>query len=177
MREPGGGPERVSAVTPGTGDLDEFYVAVYPRLVGLVTAMAGGSEDAEAIVQDAFVALIPRWSRIARYDDPEAWVRQVAVRTLVSRHRHSRVAARFLPRLLEPAEAAAPTGDRIDVQAALDRLSVEHRAVLVLHHGLAMPVERVAELLGVPVGTVKSRLSRARTEFAQHYTRGVLAHD
>lgn len=162
---------------PAAQDLDAFYAAAYPRLVGLVTALAGGTEDAEAVVQDAFVQLLPRWSRISRYDDPEAWVRQVAVRRLVSRHRRSAVARRALPRLLGAGETAGPSPDRVDVRAALSRLPFDHRAVLVLHHSLSMPVEQVAALLGVPVGTVKSRLSRARAAFATHYETGVPARD
>jgi RNA polymerase sigma-70 factor (ECF subfamily) len=45
-------------------------------------------------------------------------------------------------------------------------LSLQHRQVLVLHHGLGLPVEEVARELGVPPGTVKSRLSRARAAAA-----------
>jgi len=158
------------------GGLDDFYGAVYPRLVGLLSAMAGG-EDAEAAAQDAFVALIPRWGRVSRYDDPEAWVRQVAVRRLLSRHRRARVALKALPLLGGDAVRRGPDSDRLDVQAALSRLPVEHRAVLVLHHALQMPVEQVAQVLGVPTGTVKSRLSRARAGFAQHYGQEAHAHD
>jgi RNA polymerase sigma-70 factor (ECF subfamily) len=131
--------------------------------------MAGGAEDAESAAQDAFVALIPRWSRVSRYDDPEAWVRQVAVRKLVSRQRRAAVATRALLRLLgsQEAPAPAPAPDRLDVESALRRLPVDHRVALVLHHALQMPVEQVARVVGVPAGTVKSRLSRARAAFAQ----------
>lgn len=149
--------------------LEQFYAATYPRLVGLLTAIAARAEDAEAVVQDAFVALVPRWSRIARYDDPESWVRQVAVRQLVSRHRRRRVALRAMPRLADRPDLDGPTGERLDVQAALAALPVDHRAVLLLHHALGLPVQSVAEHLGVPVGTVKSRLSRARAGFVTAY--------
>ena len=113
--------------------------------------------------------LLPRWSRISSYDDPEAWVRQVAVRRLVSRHRRATVARRALPRLSERTSTDGPTPDRVDVQAALAGLPMDQRAVLVLHHALTMPVDQVATLLGVPVGTVKSRLSRGRAAFAAQY--------
>ena len=154
-------------------ELDEFYAAAYPRLVGLLTAMAGGAEDAESAAQDAFVALIPRWSRISRYDDPEAWVRQVAVRKLVSRQRRTAVAAKALPRLVGEQVAPPPAPERLDVEAALRRLPIEQRAVLVLHHALQLPVEEVAVVVGTPVGTVKSRLSRARKAFAADYAEEV----
>ena len=65
--------------------------------------------------------------------------------------------------------ARPATGDRVDVAAALRALPLPMRAMLVLHHGLGLPVEQVADQLGVPVGTVKSRLSRARAAFAGSY--------
>lgn len=150
-------------------DLAEFYAAAYPRVLRVVAAMADGVEDAEACVQDAFVQLLPRWQGVQRYDDPEAWVRQVAVRRLISSSRRRRVADRLRPRLLQADVAPEPHGDRLDVDEVLRRLTPQARAVLVLHHGLGMPLPEVADVLGVPVGTVKSRLHRARAAFAAHY--------
>ena len=168
--EPRRGAPRVTPVTAGPDDLAEFYQAAYPRVLRVVTAMADGVEDAEACVQDAFVQLLPRWQRVRRYDDPEAWVRQVAVRRLVSSHRRRQVAARLRPRLAQRDDVVPePHGDRLDVDGVLRRLTPEARAVLVLHHGLGMPLPEVAALLGVPVGTVKSRLHRARAAFTSHY--------
>ncbi|MCZ3390079.1 MAG: hypothetical protein LH645_13430 [Actinomycetia bacterium] len=64
----------------------------------------------------------------------------------------------------EPFEDASPlSSDSVAVAGALRSLSISHRAVLVLHHALDLSVEAVATELGIPVGTVKSRLARART--------------
>lgn len=167
--EPQRGAPRVTAVKAAPDDLAQFYEAAYPRVLRVVAAMADGVEDAEACVQDAFVQLLPRWQRVRRYDDPEAWVRQVAVRRLVSSHRRRQVAARLRPRLAQPEVVPEPHGDRLDVDGVLRRLTPEARAVLVLHHGMGMPLPEVAEVLGVPVGTVKSRLHRARAAFTSHY--------
>jgi RNA polymerase sigma-70 factor (sigma-E family) len=167
--EPDRGARRVTAVPAVPDDVAEFYRTAYPRLLRVVGSVAGGVEDAESCVQDAFVQLLPRWDRVRRYDDPEAWVRQVAVRRVLSRHRRRQVAARLLPRLAQPDVVPGPHGDRLDVAGALRRLSPEARAVLVLHHGLGMPLPEVAAALGVPVGTVKSRLHRARAAFAAQY--------
>jgi DNA-directed RNA polymerase specialized sigma24 family protein len=54
------------------------------------------------------------------------------------------------------------TAESLDVARALGSLSMPHRAVVLLHHGLDLPVEVVAQELKIPVGTVKSRLARAR---------------
>jgi RNA polymerase sigma-70 factor (ECF subfamily) len=65
-----------------------------------------------------------------------------------------------------PDDAAAPNDlqvvvDRDQLERGFRRLSIEHRAVVVLHHYLDMPLEDVAETLGVPAGTVRSRLHHA----------------
>jgi RNA polymerase sigma-70 factor (ECF subfamily) len=151
---------------PGTGDADvvALYTRAYPRLVGVLTLVGGSRPDAEEIAQEAFARLLVHWGRVSAYEDPEGWVRTVAVRMLVSRRRRQRVASLGLARLAqEPAASGGdPPEDRLDVLVALGRLAPPQRAVVVLHHLLDLPVERVAADLGVPVGTVKSRLARAR---------------
>ena len=169
--EPIAGSARVTGVKAPADDLAEFYQAAYPRVLRVVAAMADGVEDAESCVQDAFVQLLPRWERVRRYDDPEAWVRQVAVRKLISGHRRRQVAARMRPRFAPADVVPGPDSDRVDVQGALRRLTPDARAVLVLHHGLGLPLPQVADVLGVPVGTVKSRLHRARSAFLSQYSK------
>jgi RNA polymerase sigma factor (sigma-70 family) len=71
----------------------------------------------------------------------------------------------------EPADPAVEHGrfgrfvgtviDRDELERGFRRLSIEHRAVVVLHHYLDMPIDQVAETLGVPPGTVRSRLHYA----------------
>jgi RNA polymerase sigma-70 factor (ECF subfamily) len=99
------------------------------------------------------------------YDDPEAWVRQVAVSRLLNRQRHLRGRERILS-ALRPAPATEPSGDRVDLEAALRTLPAPQRAVVVLHHVFDLPVDAIARELGVPTGTVKSRLSRGRAALA-----------
>ncbi|MDX6218948.1 MAG: hypothetical protein QOJ48_629 [Frankiales bacterium] len=148
---------------PGLPDL---YAATSARLVGLLTAMGGSAEEAEDVCQEAWSRLVPRWDRVRRYDDPEAWVRSVAVRLLISRARRRAVARKFLPVLADRSVVPGPAGTSVDLAAALAVLPLEQRAVVVLHHALDLPVEEVARLLGVPLGTVKSRLSRGRAALA-----------
>jgi RNA polymerase sigma-70 factor (sigma-E family) len=152
-----------------------FYAAVSGRLAGALTVMAGGRAEAEDAVQDAFAALLPRWDRVRAYDDPEAWVRQVAVRRLLNRQRHLKRRERIL-RSLRTAPAAEPSGDRLDLEAALRALPDAQRAVVVLHHVFDLPVEAIARELGVPTGTVKSRLSRARAALAADLRMGAEHH-
>lgn len=143
-------------------DFAAFYAATCPRLVAVLMRVAGSREDAEELVQEAFVRLVPRWEAVRRYDDPEAWVRSVAFRLTTSRWRRTRTAATAVLRLGPPGHVSAPGEAAVTVDRLLAGLSVAHRQVLVLHHGLGLPVEDVARELSLPVGTVKSRLSRAR---------------
>jgi RNA polymerase sigma-70 factor, ECF subfamily len=150
----------------GAGDL---YAVSYPRLVRLLTLAAGSRTEAEDVVQEAFVRLVPRWSKISRYDDPEAWVRKVAFRLLSNRSRRARTAVSALSRshcAAAAAPAVSPSPDPVDVNRALTTLPIQQRQVIVLHYLLDLSVEQVATELGVPPGTVKSRLSRARTALA-----------
>jgi RNA polymerase sigma-70 factor (ECF subfamily) len=173
--EPGAAPARGTAVT-ATADpavtagrpasVAELYEGAYARLVGVLTLACGSRGEAEEVVQDAFVRLIPRWGSVSRYEDPEAWVRGVAFRLARSRWRRRVVAARTLPRLGAPSPVEPPTGDAVDAHRVLAALPHKHREVLVLHHALGLPVEQVAADLGLPVGTVKSRLARARAAAA-----------
>jgi RNA polymerase sigma-70 factor (ECF subfamily) len=99
-------------------------------------------------------------------DDPAAWVRTVAWRLAVSQFRRRAVASRLLPRLHagpgDAVDATLGSDVALDVVAALRALSPEHRRVLVLHEMVGLSVREVAAETGVPDGTVKSRLSRAR---------------
>jgi RNA polymerase sigma-70 factor, ECF subfamily len=152
-----------------TDEVAALYARASPALVGLLTAIGGTRADAEEVAQDAFVRLLEHWSKVRDYTDPEAWLRTVAVRMLVSRHRRRQVAARGLAVLGRRAATVPPAidpGADVVLAEALANLPVDQRAVLVLHHLHDLSVAQVAELLHVPTGTVKSRLSRARAAIA-----------
>jgi RNA polymerase sigma-70 factor, ECF subfamily len=152
-----------------TDEVAALYARAFPSLVGLLTAIGGNRADAEEVAQEAFVRLLEHWGKVRDYADPEAWLRTVAVRVLVSRQRRRQVAARGLAVLGRRATTALPAagpGHDVELEEALAGLPVDQRAVLVLHHLHDLSVAEVAELLHVPAGTVKSRLSRARAALA-----------
>ncbi len=143
----------------------ELYQACYPRLVSVVAAIGGDRHEAEEAVQDAFVRLLGRWSAVSRYDDPEAWLRKVALGFLSNRRRKMRNGVRALIRSGLAADLPGPTGERIDLDRAVAELPQQQRAVIVLQR-LGLDLREIARELDVPVGTVKSRLSRARRTLA-----------
>ena len=162
--EPGASFVCVRGVDGDGGDVRALYAASYGRLVGILAVAAGDRDEAEEVVQEAFVRLLPRWSKISRYDDPEAWVRHVAFRLLANRERRRRLSHRLAAKV--PESTSAATSESLDVIRALASLPFDQRQVVVLHHLLDLPINRVATELGVPVGTVKSRLARARAALA-----------
>jgi RNA polymerase sigma-70 factor (sigma-E family) len=140
------------------------YDASYRRLVVQLFALSGDQAEAEDVVQEAFVKAIGQASRFAHLDNPEAWLRTVAMNALRNRWRRTSVLRRITPRLPGAQQLAELSPDHVDLVAALRRLSPELREVVVLHHLADLPVAEVSTALGVPEGTVKARLVRGRSE-------------
>jgi RNA polymerase sigma-70 factor (ECF subfamily) len=113
-------------------------------------------------------ALLSIWRDLPQLRDParfDAWSYRLLVRACYAEAGRSR---RWTPnmRLLPADEPAASTElgtvlDRDQLERGFRRLSLDHRTVVVLHHYLDLPLEQVAETLGIPVGTVASRLHYA----------------
>lgn len=145
---------------------DAFYTTSFSRLVGQVYAMCGSFVEAQDCVQEAFVRAWDRRRSIDLEQAPEAWIRTVAWRLAVSRWRKARRA--FLPpdRAHAPAPPREPDVTNVALTRALAMLSAEQRRAIVLHHLCDLSVADVALETGVPVGTVKARLSRGRAALA-----------
>jgi RNA polymerase sigma-70 factor (ECF subfamily) len=113
-------------------------------------------------------ALLSIWQDLPQLRDParfEAWSYRLLVHACYAEGRKER---RWAPNLhLLPADeptrgdGMSSVADRDQLERGFRRLSIDHRAVVVMHHYLDMPVDRVAETLGIPVGTVNSRLHYA----------------
>ncbi len=156
---------------------EEFFAATYGRLVGLLFAFLHDQAQAEDAVQDAFASALLRWRSVRGYHDPESWVRMVAFRRAIDHRRRSARQLRVLLRLGPPPPLPPVGAEHIDLVRALRKLPLAQREVLVLHYAAELAVERVAAELGLPVGTVKSRLARGRAALARHLGAGVAARD
>jgi RNA polymerase sigma-70 factor, ECF subfamily len=145
------------------GDFDEFYTASRLRLLRQLTIMTGDPEQAADVLQEAYARAWQRWGRVSRLDNPVAWVRTVAWRVAISQHRRSLVAADRLRRFrASEVDRVEGSEERVDLLRALSALSAEHRRTVVLHEMAGLSVAEIAVETGVPAGTVKSRLWRAR---------------
>ncbi len=163
--QPGVVPGRVTGVGDGDG-LRRLYVATHGRMVAAVVGLTGDLAEAEDCVQEAFARAVPRWGRVSRYDDPEGWVRHVAMNLARSRWRRLRHRARSGEEPAGKEPVPALSADHVALLEALRGLPAEQREAVVLFHLVDRPVEEIAARQGVPVGTVKARLSRGRRALA-----------
>jgi len=147
----------------------QAYQAYYRRLVAALYALTGDYAEAQDLVQEAYARALARPRVFLDVADPEAWLRTVAVNLARTRWRRRRlfdtlVRTGRVSRTPDSVPGADP--NRVALVAALQQLSRPTREAIVLHHLADMSVYEVAEALGVPVGTVKARLSRGRTMLA-----------
>lgn len=142
---------------------DETFRAEYADIVRVVAPIVGSVDDAEAIVQEAFLKAFTRWRRVGRYDRPGAWVQRVAIRDAVRAARRGR---RRPPIEGTPPDGVATAAARLDVGQALRALPPRQRAAVVLHHLADWPVAEVATALGCAEPTVRVHLHRGRQALA-----------
>jgi RNA polymerase sigma-70 factor, ECF subfamily len=152
-----------------SGDHDAFSVLVRastPRLYGAAKLILRDPDRAQDAVQEAFVLA---WRHVRALRDPgawETWLYRLTVRACNRLARKGR--ARDAVELQLVADRASATAGDFPQQLAerdrlgreLGRLPLEQRTVMVLHFYLDLPLTDAAEVIGIPVGTAKSRLHR-----------------
>ena len=142
--------------------LEQLYAAHWRQLVRLSVLLVRDVGTAEEVVQDAFVAVHGRWSRLRDPDQALAYLRQTVVNRSRSALRHRAVVARHAA-TLRPVDAddPAPAADRRDaVLDAMRALSDRQREVLALRYYLDLSEADIADTLGISRGAVKSHASR-----------------
>ena len=145
----------------GSTTLHELYDASYGRLVLQVFALCGTLAEAEDAVQEAFVKAIGQGSAFDQVRNPEAWLRTVALNHQRNKWRHAKVVRKFAS---VPGSQSVPElgPDHVAIVRALSELDPDLRQVVVLRYLADLGTGEIAHELGLPEGTVKSRLSRAR---------------
>jgi RNA polymerase sigma-70 factor (ECF subfamily) len=151
------------------------------RLYHSVYRLVENSEDARDVVQEAFLSAYQSLDGFKGDALFFTWLYRIAVNTAISLKRKQRTMVRLEvgrngEHLIEPLDTSdvsrpghtleqAEEGQR--VREALGRLSPEHRAVLVMKDMEGQKYETMAEILQVPIGTIRSRLHRARLELRE----------
>ena len=150
------------------GDEEAFGAlvrAVGDRCIFIAHRILRDADLAEDAVQ---MALVQAWRELPGLREPdrfEAWLHRILVNACYAEARRSRRFARNVV-LLETDEPTAGDGyltvdDRDQLDRGFRRLPPEQRAILVFHHALGLSMPEVADHLGIPLGTAKSRLSYA----------------
>ena len=151
------------------GDRDAFATLARTssrQLYAVATLILRDPDRAQDAVQDALLAAWRGIRALRELDAWDAWLRRLVVRSCYRVARRGRSGQLVELHLADDEGRAMPDSsislaDRDQLERGFRRLSVEHRALLVLHYYLGLPQEDAADLLGIPVGTVKSRLHRA----------------
>lgn len=147
------------------GDAAAFDVLVgrsLEPLQRLATAIVIDRDLAKDVVQDSLVLV---WRHLPELRDSgafDAWAKRIVINT--ARNALRRASRVRLIVIQPPSDPADGTSDRLALAEALRGLDVEHRAVIALHYLEDQSVDSIARLLGVPAGTVKSRLHAGRAK-------------
>ncbi|PWJ56189.1 RNA polymerase, sigma 29 subunit, SigE [Quadrisphaera granulorum] len=183
MPSPDGAP-RPSAATPSPEEQpwtppswDELVREHSARVHRLAYRLTGNRDDADDLTQEVFV-------RVFRSLDSyvpgtfEGWLHRITTNLFLDQTRRRRrlrfdalteeIAARLPDRGAGPERAFEAGRFDVDVRAALERLSPDFRAVVVLADVEGLTYDEVADVLGVKSGTVRSRLHRARAQLRRH---------
>jgi RNA polymerase sigma-70 factor (ECF subfamily) len=161
------------------GDHDAFAELARDAVVRLDRAARLILRDPELARDAVQEGLIRAWRDLPKLRDPDrfdAWLHRLTVNSCIdqTRRRRRRPIEVELVNIHAPVTADASTGlaDREQVEVVLRHLDEGGRAIVVLHYYLGMPLSEVATTLGVPIGTVKSRLHRALGEMRIAMTTG-----
>jgi RNA polymerase sigma-70 factor (ECF subfamily) len=152
----------VADVVAVEGSFEDFFEDEQERLLRLLWMVTGSLQEAEDIVQDAFLRVWERWPKVSAMDSPTGYLHHAAMNIFRNRFRRARLALRTAIGSDPPVDAFASAEDRISVSSALRSLTGKQRAALVLTDLLGYPADEAGQMLGVRGSTVRSLSSTAR---------------
>lgn len=153
----------------------------FDRLYRLAWRLAGQKAEAEDLFQELLVKAYGKLDDLVKIDEPGSWLSRMMYNLFIDERR------RFARRRMHTVEEGDMTGDGIaglagpddpawdherlermkKLDTALSKLSEEHRLIVLLHDTEGYKLTEIQELIGIPVGTVKSRLHRARSRLRE----------
>jgi RNA polymerase sigma-70 factor, ECF subfamily len=151
------------------------------RLFRLAYRLTGNKAEAEDLFQDVLVKLFGRLDELVSIDQPGSWIGRIMFNHFVDNHRRFARQRLFnvdegqlphagvdsFPGSDSPERDAERLQDIIRLDRALAELSDEHRLVVLLHDSEGYKLSEIGEITGAPVGTLKSRLHRARARLRE----------
>jgi RNA polymerase sigma factor (sigma-70 family) len=141
---------------------DEFFEDEHERLFKALYFVTGNRQDAEELMQDAFLRLWERWDQIGAISDPTGYLFRVALNGFRMRRRRAATVLLKLAPLTEERDLFAEAEMRADVQRLLLGLTVRQRAALLLVDLFGYPSEQAARILRVRPSTVRALATQGR---------------
>ena len=158
------------------GDTSAFHRLVdehAPYLFRMACGLVPSAGDAEDVLQETFLAAYVQLRRFAGKSTLRTWLAGILLNQAAlwrrKRTRYPRLAAELEDEPNPQLPVSHAVDAKLDVQRMLQALSPEHREVLVMRECQQMTYDEIATALGVPRGTVESRIFRARQELRQRY--------
>jgi RNA polymerase sigma-70 factor, ECF subfamily len=142
-----------------------------PRLLRFARRLTGEMHAADDLVQETLLRAWRSFRQLQEGTSPRAWCYRIMLNTFYGQGRKARAMPATVPlegRVL--VGATMPGIENVEISQALDALPPEHRTVLLLGVVEGFTCREVAEILSVPIGTVMSRLSRARQSLREKLT-------
>ena len=152
----------------GPASFEAFFEAEHERLQRALYVVTGDAQEAEELMQDAFIAVWERWDRVGAMDEPTGYLYRTAMNRYRSRLRRASRAAKRAVRASEGGDAFAAADERDAIARALGRLPERQRAAIVLTELLGYGSEEAGRILGVKDVTVRSLSSQARAALRTH---------
>jgi RNA polymerase sigma-70 factor, ECF subfamily len=141
---------------------DELFASEYKTLFRALFLITGSPQEAEELMQDAFLKVWERWDRVGRMENPNGYLYRVAMNGARSRLRRLRLAAKHTTAIGSSEDPFAVADLRDELVRALAELSERQRMALVLSDLLDLPADEAAQVLRVRPPTVRSLASQAR---------------
>lgn len=132
----------------------------HPRLVGMLGLYCGDGDVAEDLAQEALIRLCRDWRSVRKLQSPERWLHRVAINLAHSHYRRTKIEHKALSLLgSRPRELGEDRG--VESLDLLKNLPHRQKAALLLHYYLDLTVPETAQVMDIPVGTVKTHVHRA----------------
>jgi RNA polymerase sigma factor (sigma-70 family) len=145
-----------------SADFEAFFRVEHARLLRAMFVLTGNQQEAEELMQDAFLAVWERWDSVREMDNPIGYLYRTAMNRFRGRWRHAARAARRTFRPRETRDMLAEADDRDVVWRALRVATPRQRAALVLVEYLGFSSEEAGRILGVQAVTVRALASQGR---------------
>lgn len=154
---------RVELLPVTTTSYEDLYRREFPGLVAVAAVLTGDTRDGEDLVQDTMVKAFLRWNRVAQLQRPGGWCHRVLVNACRSWWRRRRREANHLRSARQgDLSTTGPSPDAVAFWSAVRQLPTRPRSAVALHFAGDLTTAEVAAILGVPEGTVRSDIARAR---------------